>query len=293
MRGREILSPPLPFLIKYYIMEKQVKRGTGTPQKKTTPQKATPQKKATFKRVIPNETNMPKTYEVISGNNFILKISSKNVRAIDPSSGRVRALRYCPLEDSPWKDEQSGLAQIGSVMFENKFLTVYPDQPNLIAFLEHHPDNHKNGGRLFKLVNKEETFEEDIESEFKISDAISIIKARPIDELLPVALALNINTNQKDLAIKHSLIKIAKSNPDKFLSTLDSPMVNARSVVSQSIDFQIIEDRNGAVVWFDTGKMIASIPVGQDAVEVLTRFVMTDKGATVLSELERQLEAIA
>jgi len=274
-------------------MEKQVKRGTGTPQKKATTQKSAPQKKSTFKRTIPNRDNLPRTYEVVNGCNYILKISSKNVQVFDKDSGTVRAIRYAPLESSIYMDEQSAVARVEHVMFENKYLIAPVTKPNLIAFLDAHPDNVANGGGSFKLVNKEENFEQDIESEFKISDAISIIKARPIDELLPVALALNINTNQKDLAIKHALIKIAKSNPDKFLSTLDSPMVNARSVVSQSLDFQIIEDRNGAVVWFDTGKMIVSIPVGQDAVEVLTRFVMTDKGSTVLSERERQLEAIA
>ena len=67
----------------------------------------------------------------------------------------------------------------------------------------------------------------------------------------------------------------------------------ARTTVAQSFDFQIIEDRNGGVVWFDTGKLIVSVPVGQDKVEVMTRFVMTDKGSTVLSELERQLAEIA
>jgi hypothetical protein len=257
-------------------MEQTKKRGGRPPQKTTKPSGTS------FKRVIPNTDNAPKTYEVISGNNFILKISSKNVRAIDPETKKIRALRYCP-----------HLAQVGQVLFDKKYLTVYPDQPNLSAFLDNHPDNKANGGILFQLMNKEETFEADIESEFKINDAISIIKSRPLDELLPVALALNINTNQKDLAVKHALIKIAKSNPDKFLGTIDSPMVNARSTVSQSLDFQVIEERKGAVVWFDTGKMIVSVPVGQDAVEVMTRFVMTDKGSTVLSELERQLEAIA
>ena len=244
-------------------MEKQVKRGTGTPQKKATPQKkVTPQKKATFKRNIPDVSAMPKTYQVVNGANYILKISSKNVRVFDKETNQVRAIRYCPLENSVFMDEQSQGSRVGHVMFEDKYLIVPVSKPNLQNFMDLHPGNVANGGNIFKLVNKEENFEQDIESEFKISDAISIIKARPMDELLPVALALNINTNQKDLAIKHALIKLAKSNPDKFLSTLDSPMVNARSVVSQSLDFQIIEDRNGAVVWFDT-------------------------------ELERQLEAIA
>jgi len=70
-------------------------------------------------------------------------------------------------------------------------------------------------------------------------------------------------------------------------------MVMARTTVAQSFDFQIIEQRSGAVVWFDTGKLIVSVPVGQDKTEVMTRFVMTDKGSSVLSELERQLDDIA
>ena len=279
--------PFIPPSLKFFSMEQTQKRG-GRP-----PKQAAPKKKSAFKRNIPDVAKMPKTFEVISGNDFILKISTKNVRAIDPETGKIRAIRYCPQENSPFIDEQSDLALVGAVMFENKYLTAYPDQQNLIAFLELHPDNQKNGGGLFRLMDKEETFEEDIEAEFKINDAISIIKSRPMDELLPVALALNINTNQKDLAVKHALIKYAKSNADDFLGTLNSPMVNARSVVTQCLDFQVIEERGGAIVWFDTGKMIVSVPVGQSAVEVMTRFVMTDKGSTVLTELERQLEAIA
>ncbi len=268
-------------------MEQTQKRG-GRPPKQTAPKK-----KASFKRNLPDTSTMPKTYEVINGANYILRVGSKNVRVFDKETGMVRAMRYAPLENSVWMDEQSDGARVEHVMFENKYLVAPYDSPNLQRFLDLHPGNEANGGSTFRLMNKEATFEQDIESEFKINDAISIIKSRPMDELLPVALALNIDTNQKDLAVKHALIKIAKSNPAKFLGTIDSPMVNARSTVSQSLDFQVIEERKGAVVWFDTGKMIVSIPVGQDAVEVMTRFVMTDKGSTVLSELERQLEAIA
>lgn len=268
-------------------MEQTQKRG-GRPPKQTAPKK-----KASFKRNLPDTSTMPKTYEVINGANYILRIGSKNVRVFDKETSMVRAMRYAPLENSVWMDEQSDGARVEHVMFENKYLVAPYDRPNLQRFLDLHPANEANGGSTFRLMNKEANFEQDIESEFKINDAISIIKSRPMDELLPVALALNIDTNQKDLAVKHALIKIAKSNPAKFLGTIDSPMVNARSTVSQSLDFQVIEERKGAVVWFDTGKMIVSIPVGQDAVEVMTRFVMTDKGSTVLSELERQLEAIA
>ena len=101
-------------------MEQTKKRGGRPPQKTTKPSGTS------FKRVIPNADTAPKTYEVISGNDFILKISSKNVRAIDPETKRIRALRYCPQENSPWVDEQTNLAQVGQVLFDKSYLTVYP-----------------------------------------------------------------------------------------------------------------------------------------------------------------------
>jgi hypothetical protein len=192
-----------------------------------------------------------------------------------------------------YRDEQSDNARRESIVFVEGRKFARPDQPNLIEFMETHPDNKANGGSVFELANNEKNSELELEAEFAVNDAISIIKSKGIDDLLPVAMALNINTNQSDLSIKRALVHQAKRNPMKFMGLIDSPMVMARTTVSQSFDFQIIEDRKGAVVWFDTGKLIVSVPVGQDKIEVMTRFVMTDKGSTVLSELERQLEDIA
>ena len=159
--------------------------------------------------------------------------------------------------------------------------------------MEKHPENADNGGGVFQLVNKEIDVEKEVEKEFLITDAITMIKARPIDELVPVAMALNINTDQKDLQLKRALVQYAKKNPTKFMGMFDNPMVHARTTVMQAMDFQIVTQKGGAIVWADTGKMILSVPVGQDAVDTLTRFVMTDKGASVLSEIDSQLEAIA
>lgn len=222
-----------------------------------------------------------------------MKIRANNVQVFDEETNTVRGIRYCPAEPSIYIDEQSPQAVRSHVYFTDKMLIVNYDKPNLIAYLEAHPDNALNGGSVFKLVNKEDDAEKVLEMEFQVNDAIAIIKARPIEELLPVAIAMNVDTNQKDLSIKRNLVQMAKRDPKHFMSMVDSPMVNARSTVIEGFDFQILDYRQGAVVWFDSGKMIASVPVGQDKVEVMTRFVMTDKGSLVLSDIERQLEAIA
>jgi len=172
-------------------------------------------------------------------------------------------------------------------------LIVKHDQPSLRQYLDNHPDNVANGGGAFQLVNKEVNIEKQIENDFLVTDAITLIKARPLDELLPVAMALNIKTDQKDLQVKRDLVNYAKRKPQEFLDMFDNPMVHARTTVMQALDFQIVTEKSGMIIWSDTGKVVLSVPVGQDSIDTLTRFCMTDKGSSVLSEIERQLSDIA
>ena len=275
------------------------KRGRPVTRKETeAPKKAAPKKAATkktsIKRNIPDRNRLPKMYEMVGKRGGLFyKVRSNNLVIYDEETNTNRRIRYCPGETSIYVDEQSDAAVKEHVVFRNKMLIVRPDQPNLITFLEKHPDNQANGGGAFKLINKEVDIEKEVENEFLVTDAISMIKARPIDDLLPVALSLNINTDQNDLSIKRSLVMYAKKNPQKFMDMFDNPVVHARTMVMQGFDFQIITDKKGAVVWTDTGKIILSIPVGQDRIDTVTRFCMTDKGSSVLSEIERQLNEIA
>ena len=269
-------------------MEQQKKR-PGRP-KASAPTQV--KKKPSIKRNI-SDAPRPTLFKCDRGGIY-LKISNSNLSVFDNETGRVRALRYCPGENSVWKDEQSDASVVEQVVFNNKILVVPVEKPNLLKFLELHPQNKANGGKLFyKPESKEAVAEETIEQEFLIHDAIALIKNRPIDELLPVAMAMNIDQNQKDIAIKQALVRQAKADPAKFMSMFDSPMVHTRSTVMQAFDFLILALKNGAVVWFDTGKLIVSVPVGQDKVDVVTRFAMTDNGSSVLAEIERQLEDIA
>lgn len=273
----------------------QQKKAPGRPRKQAAeaaPKAAPSKPKAVVKRKL-NTDPRPTLFEAPKGGVF-LKIRNNNLSVFDPETGRVRGLRYCPQENSVWKDEQSEDALVEQVVFNNKMLVVPVEKPNLLRFLELHPGNKANGGSsFFKPESKEKVAEATLEEEFAVTDAISLIKSRPIDELLPVAMSLKINTDQADLTIKREMVRQAKKDPRSFMAMFDSPMVHARSTVMQAFDFQIVEERRGAIVWFDTGKILVSVPVGQDPVDVLTRFAMTDKGASTRSELERQLELIA
>jgi hypothetical protein len=54
--------------------------------------------------------------------------------------------------------------------------------------------------------------------------------------------------------------------------------------------YQVIKLDDDYVRWFDTNKVIISVPAGQDPTDVMVRYCMTEAGAAVFAEIERQTE---
>ena len=249
-------------------------------------------KKPKIKRNIKDKSREDSFY-YSNGGGIYLKIQNNNLNVYDEESGKIRQIRYCAGEPSIYVDEQSPAATRTQVIFRNNGLAVPYTKPNLREFLDSHPHNVANGGGLFSKANIEEKIQETVDMDFLVTDAIQMIKTRSLEDLLPVALALNINTDQDNLAIKRELVLAAKRKPQEFIDLFDNPIVQTRVTVMQGFDFQIVRFKGGAVTRFDSGAIVVGVPVGQSEVDVLTRFCMTDKGATVLSEIERQLSEIA
>jgi hypothetical protein len=240
------------------------------------------------------QEELPRVYEMVGNKGGVLfKVRTANLNVYDKESGKMRQLRYCAGENSPWLDEQSPNSVREHIVFRDKILVVPPDKPNLIRHLDLHPDNAANGGGAFRLVEKSKQKEVEVANEFLINDAIYMIKNRDINELLPVAMALHINVDQTNLEIKREMILYAKRKPKEFMEMFDNPAVNVRSIVKQAIDFNIIKENNGVISWFDTRKTIVTSPSGISAEDTMTRYCMTDAGAATYEELQKQLEAIA
>lgn len=229
-------------------------------------------------------------YEIIKGGGIICKIPSE-VTIFDEETGKVRAIRYCPNEPSIFRDEQGEFARREHVMFRDKMLAVPYTKPNLKEFLDRHPSNKANGGSSFKTIDKAATAEEMLEKEFSQHEAVSLVRQKPIDELLAVAMYLNININQKNAEIKRELLLEAKGNPSKFVKLFDNEQVRCRSAVVQASQYQILNAKKEGMYWYDSNRLIVSTPVGTDTIDVATRFFLTEKGASayerVLTELEK------
>ena len=281
-------------------METKTKRSTGRPKLQKDAVEETvvmeqPKTESKKKRTIKRKEQVSRAveYEIIKGGGIVFMLPQKGVTIYDKENDTVREIRYCPNEPSIFVDEQSENAVKQSVIFERGRLFIPREKPNLKKFIELHPGNKENGGSIFKLINKKKSGKEELEKEFLVSDAVSIVRDRDINDLLAIALYYGVNINAATSEIRYNLLRIAKSKPKEFLQSLDSPEVTCRSTIKQASDYQIISLKTNGVYWFDANSLIVSVPVGQDPTTTMVRFCLTEKGASTLSLIEERLDKLS
>ena len=275
-------------------MAQTAKKSTGRPKSAPKPATQAVAKTTTpvIKRNLVDDSKKPKVYTIKRGGGIWYKLRQRDITIFDEQAGEVRLLQYAPNENSVFADEQSKNSIREQIIFENKMLTVPYSKPNLSKYLDLHPDNIANGGNVFFLVDTEKKAEVSLEKEFEVLDAVGMVRDKSIDELLPVAMYLGIDTNQKNMEIKRELLREAKGNPKRFVEMFDNPVVKTRSVIMSAVDFQILKADNDGLKWYDSNGLIVSTPAGQNTLDIATRFCLSEKGATVYEEIERQLSKI-
>lgn len=244
------------------------------------------------KRNLVEDSKKDKVYTIQKGGGIWYKLKQNNITIFDEETGRVRQLRYSPNEMSVWADEQSENIIREQIVFINKNLLVQYTRPNLQKYLDLHPDNIANGGKVFSLVDTERKASVELDKEFITFDAVGMVRDKSIDELLPVAMYLGIDTNQKNLEIKRELLREAKANPQRFIEMFDNPVVKVKSTLMSAVDFQILRAATDGLKWYDSNRLIVATPAGQDTIDIATRFCLSEKGALVLEEIENQLSKI-
>lgn len=228
-------------------------------------------------------------FELCSQNGAIFLMRNTSFSFYDEEKNETRFARYCSSENSIFLDEQNDRAIKTPITFVKGKLFVSKQKPNLLKFLSLHPLNESNGGSLFRMVNTEEKARVELDEEFLIVDAISLIRTKSLEELMSVALAKNIDVDRPVDEIKHDLLVFAKQDPSSFIQAFDNPVVGMKAKVKKAVSYQVINIKDDAVTWFDTNKHIISVPAGQDPVDVFVRYCMTETAAPVVAEIERQL----
>lgn len=239
---------------------------------------------------VQNTGRRQKIYQLVSGGGIWFKLSQSDITIYDSEKDTVRAIRYCPNEPSIYVDEQSPNGRRAHIIFSDKMLGVPVSQPNLQDYLDKHPGNTKNGGGIFYEINYEKKTDTLLHDEFLIHDAVSLIREKSIDDLIPVILYLGISLDQRNQEIRRELLIEAKSNPKAFIEMFDNPLVKMRSSISLAASNGILKINQDGVFWADSNRLILATPVGQDGVDMMTKFCLSEKGSLVHQEILKRLE---
>ena len=218
---------------------------------------------------------------------------SKELLYYNEEDDSSRALRYATNVKSIFEDEQgTGIIKTAPIIFEEGILTVPRKNPTLIKFLKFHPDNVENGGQIFELV-----------------DYAAIDKSRAIaEELQFEAMALSRELGEKEIesvvrAVMPSRVdkmtnleksdwikSFAKSNSEDFMDLAFSPEAARDNVIGSALKAGVIEFRrnNSEVFWNYKARnsRICRIPEGADAKQELEKFLMSNKGTEIFTDLE-------
>ena len=216
-------------------------------------------------------------------------LMQSGVTVYDEEKDMVREIRYCERENSIWKDEQAPNSVKTPVIFRLGRLFVPKTKPNLMKFLTLHPGNKANGGSSFEIIDEVKKKEVNIDMEFLTNDAINLLRTKDLDELLSVAAAYNMDVDRPVAEIKHDLLLKAKKDPSGFIDSFDNPSVAMKAKIRMAAKYNIIRLDRDAIRWFDTNKMIISVPAGQEPIDVFTRYCLTEAAVPVVEEIDRQL----
>jgi hypothetical protein len=239
---------------------------------------------------VQNTGRKQKIYQLVEGGGVWFKLSQKDITIYDSEKDTVRSIRYCSNEPSIYVDEQSQNGRRAQIVFVDKMLGVPASQPNLQDYLDKHPGNTKNGGTTFFEINHEQKTDTLIQDEFLAHDAISLIREKSIDDLIPVILYLGISLEQRNQEIRRELLIEAKSNPQAFIQLFDNPLVKMRASISLAASNGILKINQDGVFWTDSNRLILATPVGQDGVDMMTKFCLSEKGSLVHQEILKRLE---
>jgi len=262
------------------------KRGRPANQK---PAQAKAPQKEIFKEYVSTEKRVVE-YELLESGGIMFMLKAGPVSVYDKSTDSIRSIRYIPQENTVYTEEQTAAPLKRPIIFQKGKLFVNPSQPNLAKFMFMHPGNQLNGGKLFKQVDMSKDASEDMTKEFKVVDALNLLRSKPVSDLLAVATALNFKTDRPMDEIKHDLMVYAKKSPGSFIESFDNPIVEAKALVRKAIDYGAISVSNGKVSWTDTNNYILSIPAGRDETDVIARYCLTEEGSSLIGEIKRQLQ---
>lgn len=221
------------------------------------------------------------------------ELRNHNVLVKKSDKEGLRELQYVPGADSIWKEENKKQGTPKSRWFTNGALLVDNDDKVQILYLESHPDFNVK----FELFDPEAKAEEKYKELELIEKAKELIRKNVDDEDKMAATAASL-FGQTSMAwgakqIKLRLYTFADQKPEKVISTLNDPAVEAKYIAALGLRKRIVKSnpQRTAVVWADENEgVIVQVPTGKQPLEVLGDYLFNEENVTTLQEIGKRLD---
>jgi len=280
----------------------------------TTKAKATV-KKSTPRRVVKKQKYTDKSYRLTddrTGLAFILKTGKKrNLLILDEDHGIKRPIRHCPSEPTIYADslddiKQAENALVVPIIFLGGYLLVKGEDVITQRFLDAHPDNMENGGRLFELVNDEKEAENDVDLDELKMDIYNAVRDKSREDGGEYALealvavlegSVEATSEMGVKSLKRRIYQEIENDPNYFtddngnVNIFEDDYISRKYFVLRAIKEQIIRksNNNKSIVWAKDSSLIMTAPRGVELTEAFTDFLSSDEGLLVAEEIKRRL----
>jgi hypothetical protein len=209
----------------------------------------------------------------------------------DSNKGHQRELRYATNMASPFVDEQTGMATLEHIVFENGTLFVPKEKQSLQKLLSlYHPDRNKRYRELDVVEIAEDELSE-IEHEI---EALNIAKDLEVDHMEAI-LRVEMGSSVSEMSskeIKRDLLIFAKKNPVLFLELVNDENVELRNFAIKAVEANIIKlsGDQRTFAWGSNGKKLMTVPFDENPYSAMAAWFKTDEGVEVYKSIDKKLK---
>jgi len=209
----------------------------------------------------------------------------------DQEKGHQRELRYASNMPSPFVDEQTGMATLEHIIFENGTLFVPKEKQSLQKLLSlYHPERNKKYRELdvVEIANDEL---DDLEYEI---DALNVARELDIDHAEAI-LRVEVGSSVSEMSskeLKRDLLLFAKNNPVLFLELVNDDNVELRNFAIKATEANIIKlsQDQRTFAWGSNGKKLMTVPFEENPYSAMAVWLKTDEGVEVYKSIEKKLK---
>ena len=208
----------------------------------------------------------------------------------DSKTGKQKELRYATNQDSPFKEEQSGEATMGHIMFKNGDLKVPKEKQNLQKLLSLY---HPLKGKIYEEFDPVEEAFEELEMLDLQTDAAVFAREMDIDDAEAI-LRVEMGSAVSQLSskeIKRDLRLFARNNPELFLELAQDENVGLRNTAIKATEANIItlsQDQR-TFSWASNGRKLMNVPFDENPYSAMAAYFKTDEGGEVFRSIEKKI----